>query len=198
MKQTLLAIIIVCLFGSCCSQKVAGLPQKQPSLNDVVTVIQEQYQTALDSLAKAGISNYVIDEAELSLKVTKTIATDAEFKVLIFKPKVSRSQERSTSVKYKLSKAENLTGGNKINKLKKDNSLRDAIISAARSFHSLKTTIGSLTKESFTLDLVFSIEDEGGLGLSFEIWGVGADLGGSFTNATEHELVLTFKPVKKG
>jgi hypothetical protein len=196
MKQILLALACACILSSCCTQRVATIPGNQPKLNEVVSVIQDQYKGALDSLKKLKITKTVITEAELSLKVTKTISADAEFSVLIFKPKASRSQERSTTVTYKLTDDKNLLGGDKINKLKKDNSLRDAIVSAAVSFHSLNTTIGTLTKESFSLDLVFSIENQVGLGLGFEVWGVGADLGGSYTNAIEHELVLTFKSAK--
>lgn len=197
MKQFILTLAAACILSSCCTQKVVKLPNDQPKLNDVLTVVQEQYKAALDSLAKEGIKNYEIVEAQLSLKVSKTISGDAEFSVLIFKPKASRSLSRSTTVAYKLSKAESITGGDKKNEQKTDNSLRDAIINATKSFNQMEKTIGTLIKESFSLDLVFSIEEEKGVGLSFKVWGIGADLGGTFSSATEHELVLTFKPVKK-
>jgi len=193
MKYLLFVLVSISVV-SCCGSRVPQASQNEPALNDVVTAIQHQYTTALKRLKDSGITDIKISEADLSLAVTGVISANASVKVLIFTPSKKFIRTKTTTITYVLSEAKDAKGGAGI-KLA-DNRLSDIIVSTARNFHDLNQTIGDLTKDSFSIDLVFSIENDTSLGLSFDIIGLSVDAGAEFDKTVTHELKLTFTPVK--
>lgn len=198
MKNFLLILAFASLLSACCVQKpqnpgTVAVPIKnmpQPPLEEVVGAIQTQYEAAIKELEKQNIKNVEIESADISLKVSREISGTGEFKVLIIKPSASYTNSHSTTVTYSLVKKPSV-GGN--NKLAKDDRLKDLIVASAKNFNDLRGTIGPLTKDSFGLDIVFSVKWEAGIGIEFDLWGIGADLSGATGKEIEHEMSLKFK-----
>ncbi|WP_163380173.1 hypothetical protein [Cyclobacterium sp. SYSU L10401] len=192
MKKLFIFLMICIIMSSCESQKSLTIDNKNlPSLQDVVSEVQRQYEQALKQLENEGITNVEITNADLTLKIAKASTVDAEIKVLIFKIGKERTQSKSTSVTYTLTKKENKAGSGKIKFT--DTDIKDVIISAAKEFNSLEVSLGHLVKEEFEIDIVFSIYDKNAGGLSFEVWNIGVDGSANRTKSAEHQIKLTFK-----
>jgi hypothetical protein len=193
MKKYLMLFVCAYLLSSCCAQKVPNIPANEPPLDKVVSVIQQQYAQALDTLnaKKIGVE---INEADLSLQVSKISSASADISVWVVKPYAKYINTRSTKVTYILKKqnVQAEKGGSGF--IPKDNSLRDLIINAATKFHNLKTKIGDLTQDSFSLDIIFAVEWDKSITLTFKIFGQGTEAIYENDSAVQHELVLTFKP----
>ncbi|HUC82968.1 MAG TPA: hypothetical protein VMR70_18815 [Flavisolibacter sp.] len=194
MKQLFILVATALLVTSCCTTKNFPSNQSEPSLEEVVTALQQEYTTAMNTLKKDGITGVRITEAEISLKVSKQVSANGEIKVLIFKPSKSWSRTNTTTITYKLSEKESAAGGAAFNKDKRR--LSDIIVSAAKNFNDLNATVGKLVKDEFTIELAFEIENVNGAGLSFEVIGLSVDAGVEKTTTVEHGMSLTFKIVK--
>lgn len=193
MKKILIFCAIAFALASCkATRPVVQLNRENsPNLNEVVMSLQNQYIAAREILSKEGIDDKMlkITEAAITLKVTKSLEGTGELKILVIKPSGSYARTASSSVTYTLSEQDEKLGG----AVGSDNTIRDMIVYAARNFYRLKGTVGKLTKKSFELDILFSVEKKGGVGLEFEVWGAEASAGVEKTHGVENELKLTFE-----
>jgi hypothetical protein len=190
MKKILFITLASLVLASCNPTRKIKI-NELPTLNNVVTEIQMEYEKALKELQANRVTAVEITDAEITLKIAKESTAGGEIKVLIGKATKERTVSASTSVTYLLTKDANKTGSGK--KVFVDQKLKDVIVAAAREFSSLDVAIGDLVKDSFNVDIIFSIQNTKGGGLSFEIQNVGADATGSWSRTVEHGMTLTFK-----
>lgn len=197
MKHLFNLFLAVSILSSCCAVKPPKTPANDPPLSQVVSVIQDQYARAVKDLKDKGI-NVEINEADLSLQISKVSTVNAGITVAIFNPTSKYVNTRSMKVTYILKKEKpegDLKGGGKKFVASEDN-LHDLIVDAATKFAGIDSAIGELTKDSFSLDIVFSIEWDNTINLAFKIFGQGATAGYEYDHTVQHELVLTFNPIK--
>lgn len=205
MKKAIVAILSLLIFISCCPAKNGSTSQPTTAalnrievynLDTIVKTVQKQYECAINKLEKKeNIRDIEITSAKLTLKVAQSISGGGELTVLIFGASGSIEKSYSTTVSFTLAKKDT-SGGFENALADDDNKLCDLIVEAAKKFHNLKRTVGDLEKDSFDLDTSFSIVKKGGGKVTFEIWGIGAEVGGEQSGTIEHGLSLTFKPKK--
>jgi hypothetical protein len=190
-------ILFAALIGlsGCSSQhRLARMGKSAPiDLDSVIAAIQVQIGNA-ESRLKQGKISLNIREAVVSLQVTKTNTEGGDFQVLIFKPSGKMVAQKVTTISFDLRALKNdrvtpKESGGKINY-----SLADLIVASARKYDSLKAdAISGLAKNNFVVDVLFSVEYDANMGLSFTLWGISADAGYELDNRVQHELVLTFE-----
>ena len=195
MKNLLRLLFAFSFLTSCCAGKLPLKPLKERTLDQVVQAVQDQYAKATIILGGKNIK-IDISKADLTLKISSVSTENADVTVWIIKPSTKFIQTKTTSVTYELS-ADKSTLGSGPDKMAADDKLCNLIVDAATKFNQLHTTIGTLTKDNFTLDIVFSIENDNSIGLTFNILGIGSDAGYEHDSSVEHELVLTFIPKTK-
>lgn len=191
MKTLFKLLLLTSLLSSCCSSKLAIKPQKERTLEQMVTAVQDQYNKAVKILKDRNIK-ISITKADLTVKLSSVNTENADVTILIVKPSTKFIQTKTTSVTYELTDKTSTAGG--AASLAQNNKLCDLIVDAATKFNNTHPQIGNLTKDNFSLDIVFSVENDNAAGLTFTIWGVGADAGYEHDSSVEHELVLTFVP----
>jgi len=191
MKKLLCYAAILLLLASCSVQRQAE-DATQPKLGDVVEAVQKQYLLAMKQLADSGITGITVTKADLTLKVTRKASYNADITVAIFKPSYNHIQTRTSTVTYKLSPAIGGTGGAFASA--KNEELKDMIFYTIKNFNALNNTIGDLTKNNVALDIDFAVENDKTAGLTFKVFGYGADAGGELDNTVDQDLKLTFMP----
>ncbi len=196
--KTILPIVLLLAIQSCGLCKHQNLPEtsdeavkkaEEYDVNAVASAIQKQYVCALNSLEKEKITNIEITNAELSLTVIKSTTGSGELSVLIFSGSGSLERESSTSMTFTLSKADTLRTELIENS---DDQLCELIVATAKKFHELKG-IGDLKKESFELEITFSIKVSVEGKITFEIWKIGGEGAVGKEKTVEHGITLTFK-----
>jgi len=191
MKNLLWLLAAASLLTSCCASRIPVKPLKERTLDEMVAAVQEQYSKATQILEGKKIK-IAVTKADLTVKLSSVSTENADVTVWIVKPSTKFIQTKTTSVTYELTDATDTKGGAK--KLATDDKLCNLIVDAATKFANLHTTIGTLTKDNFSLDIVFAVENDNSATLTFTILGIGVNAGYENDRSVEHELVLTFVP----
>lgn len=192
-----LSAVLVSISGCSSQRTLARTGKTHPiDLDSVIGAIQVQMTNA-GSRLKQGHISLNIREAVVSLQVTKTNMEGGDFQVLIFKPSGKRIAQKVTTISFDLSALKNDRIAPREEGHKIDYSLADLIVSAAQKYDSLKSdAITGLAKNNFVVDVLFSVEYDANMGISFTLWGISADAGYELDNRVQHELVLTFDTFK--
>lgn len=201
MKSFISLVVATIIFSSCCGSKSTFGSSIQtndlPDLQDIVTRVQYQYEQAIDSLAKAGINDVEVTEAEVTFKVAKELTGSGSIKVLVVKGGKEWTRTNSSSVTFKLAKEKNKAGAGEGKTKLVGNNLKDIIFLAAKTYSELENPLSGLIKDGFDINIVFSINSKTEGGISFEVWLIGADASVDVTRSIEHELKLSFAYKKK-
>jgi hypothetical protein len=189
----ILSAALISLSGCSSPHQLARLGKPASiDLDSVIAAIQVQIGNA-ESRLKQGNISLKIREAVVSLQITKTNIEGGDFQVLIFKPSGKRIAQKVTTISFDLKALKNDRITPKESGRKIDYSLADLIVASARKYDSLKAdAINGLAKDNFVVDVLFSVEYDANMGLSFTLWGISADAGYELDNKVQHELVLTF------
>lgn len=160
-------------------------------LNDIVKLVNNSLDKAEKDLVDSKVK---IDKAVIKLETAQDFTAGGGFKIII-KAGADYSRERATRMTFEYTTPpaiENKDVGVKPRKFEKK--LVKAIKEAAKQWKGAKD-IDGLVASSFTVDLAFTVKLEGELGVEFEVWGVGVDLGGEGSKSAVHTISLSFKPI---
>jgi hypothetical protein len=204
MTKSLPAILIVAIALSAGCSPVKAWRSKDNRTVDLVRVvdaIKMQVDAAKSELdnEKTGID---LCEEVVSLQTTVTNSQNADFQVLIFKPVGKHITTRTTTVSVDLARVTNDTHKNpqlralieaKGVTVVKNDALKNLIIAAARQYKKIKDEPDpGLQRKDFTVDVAFAVEWDGTAGITFTLFGNGADINWELDNQVQHEVVLTF------
>ncbi|SDS21533.1 hypothetical protein SAMN05216490_0749 [Mucilaginibacter mallensis] len=172
---------------------INGVAQTPVDLNDVIAALKVQYEIAKEQLNGIKITP---DNASVTVQVTNTYTAAGDISVLIFKPTYTNKVLKSSSVTFDLQAPQADAIKSRVSLIrsnaKPDSSLAKLIISAAKAYDKLDPTpIPGLNKQDFVIDVIFSIENDANLGLTFKVLGTGVDASYEYDRAVQHELKLT-------
>ncbi|WP_336702885.1 hypothetical protein [Chryseobacterium indologenes] len=187
-----LILLLLCLFGNLLfAQTTESSPTTYP-LKSMISIINNSLSRASADLEGRKIE---IKNAEIALSTTYDAKGGGEFKLFV-KATKKWQLEKATTVKFNYAKTSlaNLKSGPKKNGIQSfENNLTKAIVKAATQWIDTKDVITGLEKNEFSVEISFMIKNITALGVEFEIWGVGADIGGEYENSAVHTVTLTFK-----
>ncbi|WP_281631466.1 hypothetical protein [Flavobacterium luteolum] len=160
-------------------------------LKEITELLKLEYAKAMRRLEREGIKNIEISSAELTFTVTNKTKVAGNVAVLIFAGSGSKETTNSFGYTFIMKKPEAKNAPPSIGK--SASHLSDAIIGAAEKFENDLKEFADLKKESFTIDITYSITVEGDGSLTFNIWKIGAGIGVTKNNEVMHEMKLEFK-----
>lgn len=174
------------------SQNNNNLPPTYP-LKKIVNIINNSLDQATLKLENKPIQ---IKGAEIELSTTYDATTGGEFKLFV-KASQKWQLEKVNKMKFTYEKPSE-------SKIKTDQkntgtvyvfevNLTNAIVDAANQWINTTDTVTGLKKSDFSVEISFMVKSISALGVEFEIWGIGADVGAEYENSVVHTITLTFQ-----
>jgi hypothetical protein len=189
------ALILAIALATGCSPIKAWerKPNRTVELARVVDAVKQQVDAAKQQLEKDKIGVDICEEV-VSVQTIITNTQSADFQVLIFKPVGKHITTKTTTVSVDLVRVEKETAKNhSLSLTVANNNLTEVIVAAAKQYAKIKDEAApGLQRKDFTVDVSFAVEWDGTAGLTFQLFGNGADVSWELDDRVQHEVVLTF------
>jgi|GEM_PF-1114189 len=191
-KNTLLIILLIITFSANAQKRQQSSKSVVLELSSVVDLINRSITQASKELSKTE-TKLKIKEAAITLETVYDLSGGGEFK-LFAKASKKWELEKTTSITFSYSSEEksNSKSGTS-SPMAFEQNLTNAIISAAKQWKQSTGTITELIKDNFNVEVSFMVKKSTGIGVEFEVWGVGADLSVDNENSATHKVSLTFE-----
>ena len=186
MKKTLLLLLLSLQTLMAQEKKDETLP-----LNTIIAIINNSLDSASERLEAYPLN---ISTAEISLKTSYSKSVTGGFTFLV-KASHGLTLDKATTMKFTYKKpTDNEKAIQKINNERFiQANLTDAIVDAAIQWQKADEVLGGLPKNKFSVELSLIVKKTTGAGFEFELWGVGAETGGDYSNNAVHTISLTFE-----
>lgn len=187
-----LILVALCLVGNFLFSQKQKLSTNTYPLEDMITTINNSLSNAKSNLKDSTIE---IQKAEIALETSYDTSAGGEFKLFVKASKKWQLQKANT-IKYVYEKSSiaNLKSDNKKNLFHSfEDNLTKAIVKAATQWLQTKRLVNGLDRSEFSVEISFMVKKITSAGVEFEIWGLGADIGGEYENSAVHTVTLTFK-----
>jgi hypothetical protein len=190
------------ILSSCCAKRpISAASKSSIGLDTVISALKVQvdmanqlFQHYVDSVKSK--QKLKLETASIALQIASTKTATGSVTVLIFKPAYTNKIVNSSSVTFNLDTTPipknhfmEVRAKHKMNY-----TMANFIYNSAVEFYNLnQTPLPGLNKQSFDVDVIFSVENDYTGELIFTVLGAGVDASYEYDKAIQHEIKLNYR-----
>lgn len=206
---SVLLLFSVFLTSSCCIKQI-GKPVAGYPVDQVFSLIHDQFEKALDSLKKAplkGNNSIFFTEADVVLDNVVSAVAGGSLTILVFKPSYTYTRKKETTLTFSLLNTDKPPSVSRLSamsvKFKNDPDLLEKlIINTAMQMAELKFAFDDKhpdhVEKDVEIDIAFTVDQSGGIDITGPLTSaLSGDFNASLDVANTHTITLKFKLVKK-